>query len=271
MNHREFIVNNHQLLSFNRIFATIQAGQNIFWPGCAILSLGSEITDKTYQLLKKKIPDLAYSSYCCGKPSKYIYGGKNYKKIEKSFHKLFKKNKIKNIYTLCPNCLVTLSDYKEINVQSVWSIIDENFPEEKYNILKGECYSLHDPCPIVNDIEAAVHVRNILTKLGVEVLEFKNNKEKTICCGKKNMIMALEPAKGKKLFELRASQAPSKKIVTYCASCRDTFKQNSFESKHILELLFQTEASSSWINRYKTVQVIKKEREQCLTHTVENI
>lgn len=261
MNYRELIVKNHQLMSYNKIFANIQPGQDIFWPGCAVLSHGREITEKTYLLLKKKIPGLVYSTYCCGKPSKHINNGKDYIKIENTLHKLFKENKVKKIYTLCPNCLVTLSEYEEINVQSAWALIDEIFPQEKHDILKGECYSIHDPCPIVHDIEAADHVRNILNKLGIEVLEFKNNKEKTICCGKKNMLMALNPEKGKKLFELRASQAPSNKIVTYCASCRDTFKQNSYDSKHILELLFETEASSSWVNRFRAVSFIKKEQD----------
>ncbi len=260
MNYRELIVKNHQLMSFSKIFANIQPGQDIFWPGCAVLSLGKEITQKSYNLLKKKIPGLVYSTYCCGKPSKHIYNGEGYKKIEENLHKLFEENNIKNIYTLCPNCFATLSEYKEVNVQSAWAIIDEIFPQEKYNILKGKAYSLHDPCPIVNDIEAAEHVRSILNKLGVEVLEFKNNRENTVCCGKKNMLMALYPEKGKKLFELRASQAPSKKIVTYCASCRDTFKQNSYDSKHVLELLFETEASSSWVNRFNAVSSIKKEQ-----------
>jgi len=94
--------------------------------------------------------------------------------------------------------------------------------------------------------------------MGVEILEFKNNRDKTICCGKKDMIMAIYPEKGKKLFDVRASQAPSKDIVTYCASCVDTFRDNSFNANHILELLWQTETKGSWLNRYKTVKVAKR-------------
>lgn len=261
MNYRELIVKNHQIVSYNKIFATIQPGRDIFWPGCAILSLGSEITEKTYNLLKIKIPNLSYSTFCCGKPSKHICGGKDFLKRTEILTKIFKENGTKNIYTLCPNCFVTLSEFSKVHVQSAWSLIDDCFPEESYNILDGKSYSLHDPCPIIKDIEAADHVRSILNKMGVEILEFKNNKEKTMCCGKKNMLMTLEPEKGKKLFELRASQAPSKNIVTYCASCRDTFRQNSFNASHVLELMFQTESTSSWINRYKTVKSLQRRNE----------
>lgn len=261
MNYRELIVKNHQIMSFNKIFATMQPGHDIFWPGCAILSLGGGITEKTYSLLKTKIPDLSYSTICCGKPSKHINEGKDFQNRKELLIKSFKENKVKNIYTLCPNCLVTLSEFSEVHVQSAWSLIDEYFPEEGYGILKGKSYSLHDPCPVVYDIEAADYVRSILYKMGAEILEFKNNKEKTMCCGKKNMLMALEPLKGKRMFDRRALQAPSKDIVTYCASCRDTFSQNSFNAHHVLELLFKTEANSSWINRYKTVKSLQRRNE----------
>ncbi len=258
MNNRQIIVKNHQIMSFNKIFAKIQPGQDIFWPGCAILSLGSEITEKTYGLLKTRIPDLSYSTFCCGKPSMHIYNGKDFKKRMDFIKKKLNENGTKKIYTLCPNCYVTLSEFSDFQVQSAWSLIDECFPDEKYDILKGTVLSLHDPCPVVKDIESTDSVRNILSKMGVEILEFKNNREKTICCGKKNMLMTMYPEKGKKMFDVRASQAPSKEIVTYCASCVDTFRNNSFNAKHVLELLWETQTKGSWLNRYKTVKAIQR-------------
>lgn len=262
MSYRELIVKNHQIMSFTKIFAAMEPGQDLFWPGCAVLSLENGIVEKTYSFLKAINPKLSYSTFCCGKPSLHIYGGKDFEKKVEFIEKSLKENGTKNIYTLCPNCYVTLSEHSSFNVKSIWSLIDENFPEEKYNIYEGKKFSLHDPCPIVKDIEATIHVRSILKKMGAKVLEFRNNKDKTLCCGKKNMLMALEPEKGTKIFELRASQAPSNNIVTYCASCMDTFKQNSFNAYHVLELLFNDDVdnntNSSWVNRYKTVNNLRK-------------
>jgi len=258
MNYKEITVKNHQIMSFNKIFARITTSEEVFWPGCAMLSLGSDINIKTYNLLKSKIPNLGYSTYCCGKPSLHINDGIDFPKRKQVLNDLFKRNNIKKIYTLCPNCYGTLSKHCNVEIESAWKLIDEFFPEDKLNILKGQTYTLHDPCPITDDLGACDYVRSILNKLGVEVLEFKNNREKTICCGKKNMIMALEPEKGQKIFALRAAQAPSKNIVTYCASCVDTFKQNSFNAHHILELLWQIESNGSWVNRYKSVSTFKR-------------
>lgn len=261
MNYRELIVKSHQILSFNKLFLSTGNSENVFWPGCAVLSMGSEITDKTYELLKTAIPNISYSTACCGKPSKHINYGVDFKKIKKFLQSTFKENGIKNIYTLCPNCFVTLGEFSEVRVQSAWHIIDKYFPETCQGILDGRKLSLHDPCPVIKDIEATECVRSILHKMGAEVLEFVNNKEKTVCCGKKDMLMTLNPEKGKKVFDLRASQAPSKNIVTYCASCRDTFKQNSFNSYHVLELLFQIETSTSWMNRYRAVKSLRRRNE----------
>lgn len=261
MNNRELIVKSHQVLSFNKIFSSTGKGEDIFWPGCAVLSMGSELIDKTYKLLKTAIPGLSYSTSCCGKPSKHVNHGKDFSNRKKFLENIFKENGIKNIYTLCPNCFVTLDEFNEVNVKSAWHIIDEYFPESCKGILNGRQFSLHDPCPITNNIEVTEYIRSILYKMGAEILEFANNREKTVCCGKKDMLMTLNPEKGKRIFDLRASQAPSKNIVTYCASCKDTFKQNSFNSYHVLELLFQIETSSSWINRYRAVKKLRRRNE----------
>ncbi len=251
-------IKTHQLLSFSSLFIELSPGENVFWPGCAILSMGEEIVMKTYELLKTQIPDLKLSTMCCGKPSLHIDGGKPYEKRKQFLNKAFEKNGVQKIYTLCPNCQNTLVGNSNCEIISAWTVLDEIIPKNKYNIYKGRKLSLHDPCPIRGYLENAVAARNILNKLGVDILEFPNNRDRTICCGKKDMIMTLYPEKGQKLFEIRAKQAPSKEIVTYCSSCVDTFRKNSFEAYHILELLWETKANGSWKNRYNSVRKSKR-------------
>ena len=258
LNKREFIVKNHQMLSFSRVFAVTGQGENVFWPGCAVLSMGSELSKRTYDFLKKLIPNLTYSTACCGKPSKYILGGKDFPKRRTFLEQTLSEKGVRTIYTLCPNCFDTLREIEGVRVVSVWAMIDQNFPDEARGILEGRALAIHDPCPIGSDIESAQYVRNILEKMGAEVLEFKNNREKTLCCGKKNMIMALDPKRGQRMFNARAKQAPCRDIVTYCASCKDTFVDNEFECSHVLELLFQIKASPSWVNRYKAVKSLER-------------
>lgn len=253
MNKGKINIKTHQFFSFNKIFAILQKGENVFWPGCAILSMGENITISTYELLKEQIPDLKMGTLCCGNPSLHIDGGLPYEKKKKYINEELRKAGVKRIYTLCPNCQNTLYDNCHCEIISAWVILDKAIPKELYDFYKGRKLSLHDPCPVRAHLENPRAVRNILIKLGIDILEFENNKERTLCCGKKNMIMELDPEKGKKIFQVRANQAPSKSIVTYCASCADTFKSSGFEGIHILELLWQTETNKSWSNRFKTV------------------
>jgi hypothetical protein len=73
------------------------------------------------------------------------------------------------------------------------------------------------------------------------------------------MIMALDPKKGKAIFERRIAHCESREVATYCASCVDTFRDNYFTAHHVLELMFQINGKTSWINRYKAVKNFKKE------------
>ncbi len=256
MNSGEISIRTHQFLSFSRAFAKLQQGENIFWPGCAILSMGEKIVMSTYELLKTQIPDLKIGTLCCGKPSLHIDGGKPYEKKKECINKALRNSGVRRIYTLCPNCQHTLSENSDCEIISAWVILEEAIPNELHGFYKGKKLSLHDPCPVRDHLENTKAARDILNKLGVDILEFENNRERTICCGKKNMIMTLEPEKGRKLFEIRAKQAPSKEIVTYCGSCVDTFRSNGFEGTHILELLWQAQCNKSWKNRHKAVKKI---------------
>jgi Fe-S oxidoreductase len=258
MNYRVLGVKNHQMLSFSKTFATMQPGENMFWPGCAMLSYGKELNMKVYKLLKTAIPDLTVSTFCCGHPSMHIDGGKDFRKRVDEIKTALDENGVKTIYTLCPNCYVTLSDYSQVQVKSVWSILDNLTASEPLLGLAGRSFMLHDPCPINRDLVAADHVRSILKKRGATIVEFDRNREKTMCCGKKNMIMALEPSKGQKIFNVRASQVRADEVVSYCAACVDTFKDNGFQAYHLLELMFESPGKTSWLNRYLAVNGFRK-------------
>ncbi|MBN2899835.1 MAG: (Fe-S)-binding protein, partial [Clostridia bacterium] len=192
-------------------------------------------------------------------PSMHIEHGKGFAERLATIKETLTANGVKNIYTICPNCYVTLLEHTDFNVKSAWSFLDGHLPKESQDSLKGRVLSIHDPCPIVKDIEAAHHVRNILQQLGAEIVEFDKNRENTMCCGKKNMIMALNPEKGKKIFHVRAKQLKTDEVATYCAACVDSFRDHDFTAHHVLELVFQMNATTSWINRYKAVGALKRE------------
>ena len=251
----QMIVENHQLLSFSSFFAKVKhrnlkennlENKIVFFPGCSLMSLGEEAVMALYEILLKEHPNMGLSGYCCGKPSKHIWQGKKFKKrasIIKSEHKGI-------IYTACPNCYKTLGN-EGFEVKSIWPLIDEYFPSEKSGIHAGKAMMIHDPCTARNNIADHEAVRSIMKKLGIEVLEFENNREKTLCCGKINMTMALDNEKGMKLLEKRTSQCNSSDVVSYCASCVHSFGLAGKNGIHVAELIISKKLSPSWGNRIK--------------------
>lgn len=226
------------------------------------MSFGPEINEGIYELLKKKYEKIGISSFCCAKPSEFIKGTLEEKEIlnkrMSEIKNMLLKNEVKEIYAACPNCLNILREKLDIKVKSVWPIIDELFPKEKKDILKGKRFIIHDPCVSKDEKDVHNSIRNILSKLGVEIVEFKNNKEKSSCCGQKNMTMIFKPKEGKKILKHKIdSMGEEKQLVTYCATCVSTFRSENVDSFHILELLFSKKSSSSWINRLKVSSRIK--------------
>lgn len=249
----------HQLLSFNKIFASTNRSSTLFWPGCSLMSLDPDIIKETYKILKIKDKNMGISSFCCGKPSLYVENSRNFKSRLNKVTKILNKNSTKTIYTACPNCFNTLKKYTDYEIKSIWPIIDEFFPKDKINILKNQEFILHDPCASRNNNEVHIATRNILKQLGIKILEFTNNKNNSQCCGKKNMLMVLNNKIGMKILNSTSKEAISKKIVSYCASCVDSFKIINIESFHVLELIFSkySKKKSSWLNRFKLSFFIK--------------
>ncbi|MGL6064988.1 MAG: heterodisulfide reductase-related iron-sulfur binding cluster [Fusobacteriaceae bacterium] len=250
----------HQLLSFNKFFASTTRSSTVFCPGCSLMSLDPSIIKETYKILKTKDKNMGISSFCCGKPSQHIEGGINFKLRLNKITKILDNNSTKTIYTACPNCFNTLEKYTNYKIISIWPIIDEFFPQDKINILKNQEFILHDPCAARKNNNVHISIRNILNKLGITIIEFTKNKNKSLCCGKKNMIMALNNKIGMQILNLTSKEAVSKNLVSYCATCVDSFKLINIKSFHILELLFHkiSKRKPSWLNRFKLSFFIKK-------------
>ncbi|MGL5122969.1 MAG: heterodisulfide reductase-related iron-sulfur binding cluster [Fusobacteriaceae bacterium] len=250
----------HQFLSFNKLFASTTKTSTLFWPGCSLMSLDPSIVKKTYKILKNKDKNLGISSFCCGKPSQYIKNGVNFRLRFNKITKILNNNSTKTIYTACPNCFNTLKQYTNYEIKSIWPIIEEFFPQNKINILKNKEFILHDPCAARKNDDIHISIRSILNKLGITIIEFTKNKNKSLCCGKKNMLMVLNRKIGMKILNLTSKEAISKNLVTYCVSCVESFKLINISSFYILELIFlkHSRRKFSWINRLKLSFFIKK-------------
>lgn len=264
----------HQINSFSPIFSKSYISDNtkkIFLPGCSLSSYSPDIVMKTYDYLKSNIDNISLAIECCGKPTLSMGDETKFKSYYSKLDSMFKENKIEEIIVACPNCFDTIrNSSKDVKVTSLWTVINEfkipNKLKNNYVNIEKE-FSLHDPCPIRYESKIHNNVRSILNDLGVKVVEFDKNREKSECCGAGAMVRVTNPAISIKQTKKRASEAKSDTVVSYCQSCCESMMFAGKNSLHILDLIFnddvinkknftQTKTSviHKWKMRYKTVQ-----------------
>lgn len=259
----------HQANSFSSIFSTDIKnlnGDTIFFPGCSIMAYSPEIVERTYRYLDRLIPGIGIYINCCGKPTISMGDEKSFEQYHSILETDFESNNVKTVVTACLNCYKTLKENtRGIEVITLWEVLAEKgIPKDKIGIGKDieNKFILHDPCP-TRDIDS-IHegVRRILDDLGLEVVEMKNSKRNTLCCGSGGMVGGYKPdlARARKID--RAKEVSGEKIVTYCEECVESMKIGGKDSVHILDLLFNDDIYdgfnqedmtlvSKWINRFK--------------------
>ena len=270
----------HQINSFSPIFSRSYINnktKKIFLPGCSLSSYSPDIVIKTYDYLKSNIDDISLAVECCGKPTLAMGDEKKFKKYYSKLDNIFKENKIEEVIVACPNCFDTIrNSSKDIKVTSLWSVINEfkipNEIKKHYDDIEQE-FSLHDPCPIRYESKIHDDVRDILKDLGVKIVEFDKNRDKSECCGAGAMVRVTNPEISIKQTNKRANEAKSDTVVSYCESCCESMMSVGKNSIHILDFIFnedvinkkkfaqnRTSVIHKWKMRYKTVQIRKNNK-----------
>ncbi|MEG0152062.1 MAG: (Fe-S)-binding protein [Cellulosilyticaceae bacterium] len=247
----------------------------VFFPGCSLSGYSCEIVESTFNYLSSKIDNLGLIVGCCSKPSLDIKDTSKHEVMENNLkEKLYTKG-IKKIITACSNCYMMFNNYKDIEVISLWQVLDNVMGDDFKGRGEGIDLSItiHDPCPTRKEIIIHDSVRNILNSCGFKFQEFSNCRDKTICCGAKGMMLAKNPDIAKKLMKRRADSASTMRIVSYCESCVQSMLIGGKESMHILDLLFNDKyienkcksqslipLKGHWMERRKTALITRSKK-----------
>lgn len=221
-------------------------GRNtLYYPGCltkGILKEEFENYKKIFNILGIDFIMLPNEEVCCGIP--VLNGGykKEARKLAEKNLNLFKKYNVSKIITNCPSCYHA---FKEIypNLIRDWNIEVEHATITIYNSLKNkegkfkhlekEKVSYHDPCHLGRYSGIYDEPRKVIEILQGDLVEMRNNRVNSPCCGGGGGVRANFPELAKDIAKTRIENIDSKvdNIISPCGLCYLNIKSASKKSE----------------------------------------
>jgi hypothetical protein len=175
---------------------------------------------------------------CCGAPADWAGRKDLFAASQAEFRTEYQKLGKPKMVLACSSCYqVFQKHYPEVEILSLWELYDEYGLEQVTGRALPAKITVHDPCSTRYEGGIQNSVRNILQKLGCEVEELANSREKTECCSFGGVMWLANRPVAEKMVKNRIHQSPLD-YVTYCAMCRDFFARHGKRTLHLLDLLY---------------------------------
>ena len=219
------VKNTGNIYGDTEVIFPIREGKTPLFIGCQYLGRPNK-TKKYIKILEKLgIEPIVVEEICCGFPMEVLGFKDDYEKHKKEFKKKFP---FKEAITLCPTCTVFLKEGHELKAKHVLQLILDKLP--KANLDMKVTY--HDPCDFSRGLKIIEEPRKILEKLGVEIVEMKNNRENSRCCGGGGGILMTDQELSNDIAKKRIREALETGVdtlVTSCPTCETTLKKAAQE------------------------------------------
>lgn len=220
------------------ILSVFKGKNTLFYPGCLTRYVLKNEQENYKKILVKigvdfiMLPD----EQCCGSPVFNAgYESEGIKLARKNF-KLFKEHNIGKIITNCPACYKTFREYSnlipdwDIEIEFITRTILKYLKKKHIDFDVREKATYHDPCHLGRHSEIYDEPREILKLLGYEIVEMRNNRENSLCCGGGAGLKTNNPELADKIAKKRIEQAKNihaEKIITTCPLCFAHLAENS--------------------------------------------
>jgi heterodisulfide reductase subunit D len=202
----------------------------LYYPGCLTKYSEPFIQENYEKLLKKLEIDyilLKEQELCCGSPALRAGYKQDFNDIKKKNLELFRQYGVARIITNCPACYHMLKTEYGLNVEHITQTVMKNLSRFDKDRFKGERITYHDPCHLGRYSDIYDEPRKILEYLGFEVVELRDNREKSLCCGGGGGLRGYNLEVARKIAKLRLKGVKTKKIITPCPMCYSHLKESA--------------------------------------------
>jgi len=203
------------------IKAPTQEGEVPVFIGCQYLARPNQTKMYLKILEKLGVKPLIKDEMCCGYPLYALGFPKEFEEHRKKFLEMFPE---KEIIALCPTCAAYIHEEYGKSVKHITQAILENVPEKNLG-LKA---TYHDPCDLSRVMGITEEPRQILKKIGIDVVEMPRNRKTSHCCGGGGGILMSDVSLSDDIALVRIKQAietGAPLLVTPCPTCEQVLKK----------------------------------------------
>lgn len=228
----EFVLSKHQ--------PGFTSSSAVFFPGCQLSASAPQHVKKMYQFLREKITDgVGLMLGCCGVPADWAGQQDLFKDTLQNIEESWRKLGSPRVITGCPTCYsIFKRQFPDMVVEPIWTLLEKiGLPEKTTGNMTPLKLAVHDTCTTRHEAELQQSIRNILHKLGHQVVELKNSHEITECCGYGGLMVFANKEIAHKMINKRINESDYD-YLTYCAMCRDNFANQGKRTYHLLDLVF---------------------------------
>ena len=215
----------------------------VFFPGCQASAIAPETVRAAYQDLSARLEGgVALMLGCCGAICDWA-GREELREQTCAFlDRELAKLGDPRIIAGCPTCKKELSEQGEREVLGIWDVLLElGLPQGGHGLSRPA--ALHDACGARGDPATQKAIRSLAAQLGCQMEETPYSGDRSPCCGYGGLAAYANAEVAAEMTDqcLERSEAP---YISYCMACRDRFARQGRESRHILELVYGTDAGA---------------------------
>jgi hypothetical protein len=215
----------------------------VFFPGCQAAAIAPETVKAAYRDLVSRLSGgVALMLGCCGAITDWAGRYQMYDEtaafIDQQLHALGDPVVIAG----CPTCKKMLSQHEGLKIEGIWDVLDEiGLPEGA----KGpdRPAAMHDSCGARGDAHTQETIRKLAGQMGCELVETEYSGDESPCCGYGGLVSYANREVAHEMAQMCVNRADVP-YITYCMACRDRFAREGRESRHILELIYGTDAGT---------------------------
>jgi len=225
-------------------FTTFSFRKTVFFPGCALVSMGSKIVFSLKKILEKRLrKKIGLFIHCCSDPA-YQNGDVDFvKDFVQNLKELLENGGVNKVIVACGNCKKVFKEFmSDMEVVHVLEIIEiSNFEENGF--------IFHHPCPNFKNIEIKKSIDKVFHEKAYYIFD------EPYCCGLGGSASKLDKDISMKFLKRVSERAGEKVLLTTCMGCKNRFMKNGLKAFHVYEYLTKSIIDKpigdgrKWVNR----------------------